>query len=761
MTPFKALLVGTALFLASHTAAGAQEPLFDLGPAVDVQDPEQGLIARYRLRLNPQVLQRGEGADIEMALPDARLRALLRPQSPRDILLEDDTSVWTGRAFDPNEDEATARGDVYVMRRGEFLSVRVTFRNRIFVARSADGLTGILEEYEPIERDHPEGVAPPAEPPTPKIGDIRPDSACTDTPDRVDIMVLYTEDAKEAASTAIGAPSTSSAAIENEVAFALSQANFALSNSSAFHRYNLVRIDQVTYDEAASGGASTALLDNLRMPSDMVMDNIHGWRDAVKADLVSLVTAGGDCGWGNTVETANADTTDHRAFSVLRRSCLNTNFSLGHETGHNMGALHDRANSGPSSLTPPFNFAHQQPTPSDPAVTPWRTMMAYGCSGTACPRVTQFSNPDLDFPSVNGDPSGVPLSEPEPEHNVAVFAQNDDAVSRYRCAKTDLEIANVWSKDTWTDTGLEPDPATVGEPMWRSPYIWVRNAQDSTLEHEHEHENPDIGKSPHVYVKFHNDGNLSETGGVELYFADASTALNDPSNWTLLSSQSATINTGVDVFEFPWNSLPGTGHYCLLARWNNTGTPLSFTNIDTYVRNEGGHIWRNVNIVDTGLDEPDQPNLFLVRGVDTAEETFLRIETQPIDTQNIPWGEIASAHITLDADALGEDLLLIGVEQRPDGFRVPLDERVKVIGPLQLKPSKIGKGFVRIDRDMDAVKEISKTLGMPAHYRVSVQQVAAAGVKGPAVPQPGKPFPANLIYGGVDYTLRIPAAKEG
>ena len=36
-----------------------------------------------------------------------------------------------------------------------------------------------------------------------------------------------------------------------------------------------------------------------------------------------------------------------------------------------------------------------------------------------------------------------------------------------------LVNSNVWMKDTWTDTGKEPDPATAGEAMWRSPYIWV------------------------------------------------------------------------------------------------------------------------------------------------------------------------------------------------------------------------------------------------------------------------------------------------
>ena len=38
--------------------------------------------------------------------------------------------------------------------------------------------------------------------------------------------------------------------------------------------------------------------------------------------------------------------------------------------------------------------------------------------------------------------------------------------------------ANVWMKDTWDDTGAEPDPAQNNEVMWKSPYIWIRNSQD-------------------------------------------------------------------------------------------------------------------------------------------------------------------------------------------------------------------------------------------------------------------------------------------
>jgi hypothetical protein len=486
----------------------------------------------------------------------------------------------------------------------------------------------------------------------------------------------------------------------------------------------------------------------------MIMDPVHGWRDASKADLVGLVTADGDCGWGYTPQTAGADTTDHLGFIVLRRSCLNTNISLAHEFGHNMGALHNRANAGTSDLTPPYNFGHQQPVPSDSSNTAWRTVMAYGCTGVTCTRVTQYSNPNVSFPATNGDPSGVPLSEAEPEHNVMVFALNDAEVAKYRCSRTDQNVANVWGKDTWSDTGLEPDPATAGQPMWRSPYIWVRNQQDTTLQFEHAHENPNISADPHVYVKLHNDGNLSEAGDVELYYASAATNLNDPASWTLISGQSTTMNTGVEVFEFPWSSLPGTGHYCLLARWNSTSTPLSFASLNDFVRGDGGVIWRNVNIIDLGGDL-EEDRVFLVRGDREIKETFLRIVTQPAVDLKIPWAEMVEATIVIDPEALPKQLELIGLKGQDGKFQVPLDDRLKFLGPLVLSPKDVVKGALYIESNRRLVDEVREKFGNDPRYTLSVQQVRADAVSELMKLGPRQPWPDNLILGGVDYTWTL------
>jgi hypothetical protein len=53
--------------------------------------------------------------------------------------------------------------------------------------------------------------------------------------------------------------------------------------------------------------------------------------------------------------------------------------------------------------------------------------------------------------------------------------------------------------------------------------------------------------------------------------------------------------------EVPWNSLPGTGHFCLLARWNAAADPMATAegvDINANVRANNNLVWRNLNIVD-------------------------------------------------------------------------------------------------------------------------------------------------------------------
>jgi hypothetical protein len=180
-------------------------------------------------------------------------------------------------------------------------------------------------------------------------------------------------------------------------------------------------------------------------------------------------------------------------------------------------------------------------------------------------------------------------------------------------------------KDTWNDTGVEPDPNTAAEAMWQSPYIWVRNEQDTTLVHQHEHQNPNVSSptSNWVYVKLHNGGAAAANGNLELYFAQASAGLSWPGDWTLLGTIPVAGFAGhsTRIVEKEWNPLPGTGHFCMIARWVSAADPMTVpetSDINANTRNNNNIVWRNLNLVDmTGDDSEDA--VFIMRNVSKAK----------------------------------------------------------------------------------------------------------------------------------------------
>jgi Metallo-peptidase family M12B Reprolysin-like/FG-GAP-like repeat len=214
---------------------------------------------------------------------------------------------------------------------------------------------------------------------------IGPETA-QDDGSQIDLMVVYTPAARAAAGGV--------AAINALIDLSVSNSNTAYANSGVTQRLRLVHRVEVAYTENTSDMGLD--LSRLRSTSDGYVDEVHTLRNTYGADFVTLLTTGTDaCGIGYVMQNVSTNFAPN-AFNVTAWNCAGANLSMAHELGHNMGLAHDAANAGSAGA---YAYAYGYQDPGN-----FRTIMAYPCSGSNCPRITYFSTPLRTY---NGRPVGV------------------------------------------------------------------------------------------------------------------------------------------------------------------------------------------------------------------------------------------------------------------------------------------------------------------------------------------------------------------
>lgn len=496
-------------------------------------------------------------------------------------------TVWSGRL------PGYPAGNATFVIRGEVVVGNIFIGDgRIFELRYGGGGVHVIREIDPAQFG-PDADGEPLPPLPPRVDRQADACANTDPASDVDVMIVYTDDAR------VGAGGRD--AIEAEVVLYVESANQTYINSDVAQRLRIVHLSEVDYAESSSSATDLPRLSN---PSDTFVDGVHALRDAHGADLVSMIvqnlTGGGNCGRAyimNPVSTAF----ENSGFSVVRRFCATSQFSFVHELGHNMSARHEWAGDSTNNAPYTFNHAHADASPTAPA-TPWRSVMHRGSGCAGCTRVPYFSNPDITYP-VGGDPLGIGTGA-EPTDNHRTLNQTALTIANLRCSSPGAP--NVWMKDTWNDTGAEPDPATASEDMWKSPYIWVRNDEDPTLTQQHVHQNPIKDEENFVYVKLQNGGGPA-SGDLKVYFADASAGLTWPGSWTEIGTVPVSLaGSSAQIVRGPAWTPTAAGHFCLLARWESASDPMTFVegpDVGANTRNNNNIAWRNVNVVNLGGDE--------------------------------------------------------------------------------------------------------------------------------------------------------------
>lgn len=265
----------------------------------------------------------------------------------------------------------------------------------------------------------------------------------------IDVMVLYTTDAKNAYG---GASQTNSF-----IATAITNFNTSLVNGGVNGvTINLVHASEISYVE--SGDISVDLA-RLKTPGDGFMDAAQSLRTLYGADLVSLITASptNTCGLGNF----NSNSTNYSnslAYSVTLSNCVVSNYSLAHEMGHNMGLNHDwyvSTNNAPCSHHKGYtNRTAITGGTSSPSSARWRTIMAYNDEcldvGISCTRRNIWSNPAKNF---NSEPTGIAIGQPQPSHETYGFA-------RFACIVSEFtETSTLSTKENFIeDFSIYPNP---------------------------------------------------------------------------------------------------------------------------------------------------------------------------------------------------------------------------------------------------------------------------------------------------------------
>jgi hypothetical protein len=613
-----------------------------------------------------------------------------------------DLVIWKGTIADQPSSNA-----VFVIKGNVVVADIITADNRIFQIRYIGNRVHSLRQIDQ-SKFRPEAEPLKAVPRQKEGGGKLPaaDTCSTDGPESIDEMVVYTP----AARTSAGGTDAMIAAIY----LAVEETNQSYFNSDINQRLRLVHIEEVSYTE--SGDVYTDL-PRLQNGSDGFMDNVPTLRNTYGADTVSLILQTGDfCGLGYFMATVN-NSFENSAYSVVDYDCTTGYYSFGHELGHNMGADHDTANStSPGAYAYDHGFTH----PSATAAQSWRTVMSYQTS-PASTRVQYWSNPNINYPVMS-----VAMGTAATEDNHHVLNNTAATVANFRCSSPGT--ANVWMKDTWSDTGAEPDPSS--DPMWESPYIWVRNTQDTLLTHQHEHQDASFGSTNYVYVKLHNGSNSTHNGQLDLRFARAATGLSWPADWTAVSGTPVAVSIpahSTKIVEVAWSNVPNNPdhdqHYCMVAMWTgDAADPMAValnSDINADTKNNNNVVWRNMDVVNMSPDASSDAS-FDMRNVSREKAILGLTINSPRDPRLISFFKYGQIIVSFDDKNL--DLVKRGFKEQPG---VKLDgNKFIVSGPNGVTFSNIAvpggfEGKVRLTFHLN--KDAPKRM-----YKVAATQTQAA-----------------------------------
>jgi hypothetical protein len=270
----------------------------------------------------------------------------------------------------------------------------------------------------------------------------------------INLMIVYTPAAASWASQNAGG-------INNVINQAMSRAQTALDNSNTYIELSLQHSAQVTYTES---GASLTDLTRIRLPADGYMDEIHGWRYAHGADIVSLFTRTEDTG-GLGYQLNTSSGFPAYAFNLVRVQQAAISYTLIHETGHNMGAGHHLLQ---TTQPGPGLYSYSAGWRWSSGGTWYNSIMAYNggnyYTGSA-PGAGITSSPQPYFSSPDVTHSGQPTGHATQGDNARTLRETKHVTANYRNTLSPPDGVNMSFRAIALDNRVMlrwTQPTTVG-----------------------------------------------------------------------------------------------------------------------------------------------------------------------------------------------------------------------------------------------------------------------------------------------------------
>ncbi len=358
-----------ALALGSVAVAQANSPWelqsLERGARAQLASPAASITAQVNLRLDNFDDQSPE---LQLRLPDGAVVDAKRVSSEERGKAD---FTWTGLVDGDIEQPVT------ITRVGDYLSAYLSVRSGVYELRT-DAEGHLLMKLDANLFPECGGAVPV---PVVEEAVAEQQAAPEGAANLIDVLIVFSP----GTTTQLGGQAQALTFAQGSV----DSANQAFTNSQMVARF---RLAGVRFTTRADGGNSSSDLNWLRNDTE-----VAGWRNAVGADLVSMISEFSDsCGLGYLMSSPTGSGFAASAFQVSARSCAIGNLSYAHEHGHNMGFQHNPENGSGAAFT--YAYGHY-------INGNYRTVMSYSnpC-GTGCARRPYFSNPNVSF---MGAPTGV------------------------------------------------------------------------------------------------------------------------------------------------------------------------------------------------------------------------------------------------------------------------------------------------------------------------------------------------------------------